>query len=112
MINFADDPGGNQFQQAASKLVESVALKVSEAKNKWISDIAKKLMPDHVVAWAESGDKHLQNQARRWISKKGFHTQEHPDGRCRFLQGNKVLAEFRIVMADGKVTFESKNYDK
>lgn len=111
MINFADDASGNgKGAPNFDYVAEAVAQKIAIAKNKWIKQVVNKLVPDFVIEWTESGKEHLHARATKWMSKKQFHIQEHPDGRCRFLQGNKLLSEFRVVMDDGKVSFEMKDY--
>ncbi|MES2367014.1 MAG: hypothetical protein V4563_14155 [Pseudomonadota bacterium] len=108
MIDFAEQPGGAAVDVGS---VTMVAHAVAKAKEVWIAKCAKKLMPDHVVAWAESKNGAQMAKAAKWLSKRQFTLREHPDGRCRFMQGDKVISEFRTVMNDGKLTFESKNYE-
>ena len=115
MINFADNPGGSQRLRFTpnDEEMESIAIKVSakliEQKNQWIKGVAKKYMPDFVIAWAESGDHALMDRASKWINKKQFHLQEHPDGRCRMMKGDKILSDFRTIIKDGKVEFETRD---
>ena len=111
MIDFAEQPGGQNAIVEAQEFVLSVTVAISEAKNKWILGVAKKHMPEFVSAWVDSGNKKMIRRATRWVEKNGFEIQEHPDGRCRFMKGEKVLSEFRIIIECGKVRFEKKDFE-
>ena len=106
MINFAEEPSG-----AGQPVLGLVSKAILEAKNKWISDTAKKHMPDFVLTWVYSKNANEVAKAKKWLDNNQYHMQEHPDGRCRFLRGNKILSEFKTVVSDGKVSFETKNYE-
>lgn len=118
MIDFAPEPGGPPFTRedllkandhhSVNHLAELIAKKFAEEKEKWLRAIMSKHLPDFVIAWADSKDPALMARAAKWMEKKQYVLQEHKDGRCRLVRGAKVLGEFRMVMKDGKATFEQK----
>ena len=115
MIDFAEQPGGppqsTEIKARLDGALTNLVQTITEAKNKWLSDVAKKHLPDFVIAWAESGNPALKARAAKWTAKKQYELQEHPDGRCRFVKGEKVLSEFRTVIECGKVRFEKKDFE-
>lgn len=116
MIDFAPEPGGPPFTRedllkannscAVNDLAVLIAKRFAEEKEKWMRAVMCRHLPDFVIAWADSKDEKLMVRAARWMAKKQYELQEHKDGRCRLVRGPKVLGEFRMIMKDGKATFE------
>jgi hypothetical protein len=87
-----------RLKAATDRLIRAI----DQSKAEWMDKCMEQLLPPEIYALAKSDKGRHRMKVQTWLVENKIHRRLGPEGEA-LMRGEEVLAEFKVVMQDGKV---------